>query len=183
VIPAEVARGLQVRLNAFEVERPRPWGACWLALWLWELLALDAFWSQRLPPSRAGTRWPLLLAALTAYRLIEPGSEWRLHRHWFGTTALGDLLGPDFSLGGKDNLYRCLDRLLAHKDDLFLHLRRRWQDLDPALLEIELHALLEAVGTDARTDLQRYHGAVDPQRGVGRLGVRLRTVAGRHGPH
>jgi transposase len=141
MIPAEVARGLQVRLNAFEVERPRQWGACWLALWLWELLALDSFWRQRLPPSREGTRWPLLLAALTAYRLIEPGSEWRMHRHWFGTTALGDLLGPDFSLGGKDNLYRCLDRLLAHKRELFSHLRQRWADLFGAKFDVLLYDL------------------------------------------
>lgn len=125
LVPAEVAQAIQIRLGEFEVERPRQWGACWLALWLWELLELDKFWGPHLPPSREGTRWHLLLAALTAYRLIEPGSEWRMHRHWFGTTALRDLLGPDFSLGGKDNLYRCLDRLLAHKRDLFSHLRQR----------------------------------------------------------
>jgi transposase len=141
VIPAEVARGIQIRLNAFEVERPRQWGACWLALWLWELLGLDQFWSQRAPPSREGTRWALILAAMTAYRLIEPGSEWRLHRHWFGTTALRDLLGPDFSLGCKDNLYRCLDRLLKHKSELFSHLRQRWVDLFGAKFDVLLYDL------------------------------------------
>lgn len=129
LIPAEVARGIQIRLHQFEIQRPRQWGACWLALWLWELLELDKFWGARVPPSREGTRWSLILAAMTAYRLIEPGSEWRLHRHWYGTTALGDLLGKDFSLGGKDNLSRCLDRLLKHKRDLFTHLRQRWVDL------------------------------------------------------
>ncbi len=141
VIPAEVAQGIQIRLNALEVERPRQWGACWLALWLWELLGLDKFWSQRVAPSREGTRWPLILAALTVYRLIEPGSEWRLHRHWFGTTALGDLLGSDFSLGCKDNLYRCLDRLLEHKRELFSHLRQRWVDLFGAKFDVLLYDL------------------------------------------
>jgi transposase len=141
LIPAEVARGIQIRLNQFEVQRPRQWGACWLALWLWELLELDKFWGARVPPSREGTRWALILAAMTAYRLIEPGSEWRLHRHWYGTTALGDLLGKDFSLGGKDNLYRCLDRLLKHKRDLFAHLRQRWVDLFGAKFDVLLYDL------------------------------------------
>ncbi|MGO9201751.1 MAG: IS1634 family transposase [Limisphaerales bacterium] len=141
LVPAEVARAIQIRLNEFEVERPRQWGACWLALWLWELLGLDKFWAQRLLPSREGTHWDLILAALTAYRLIEPGSEWRLHRHWYGTTALGDLLGPDFSLGGKDNLYRCLDQLLEHKRELFSHLRQRWADLFAAKFDVLLYDL------------------------------------------
>ncbi len=141
LVPAEVARAIQIRLNEFEVERPRQWGACWLALWLWELLGLDKFWGQRLLPSREGTRWDLILAAMTAYRLIEPGSEWRLHRHWYGTTALGDLLGPDFSLGGKDNLYRCLDQLLEHKRELFSHLRQRWADLFAAKFDVLLYDL------------------------------------------
>ncbi len=141
LVPAEVARAIQIRLHEFEVQRPRQWGACWLALWLWELLGLDKFWAQRLRPSREGTRWDLILAALTAYRLIEPGSEWRLHRHWYGTTALGDLLGPDFSLGGKDNLYRCLDPLLEHKRELFSHLRQRWADLFAAKFDVLLYDL------------------------------------------
>jgi hypothetical protein len=141
LVPAEVARAIQIRLSEFEVQRPRQWGACWLALWLWELLELDEFWGRRLVPSREGTRWPLILAAMTAYRFIEPGSEWRLHRQWFATTALGDLLGADFSLGGKDNLYRCLDQLLEHKRQLFGHLRQRWADLFAAQFDVLLYDL------------------------------------------
>jgi hypothetical protein len=56
---------------------------------------------------------------LTLYRLLSPGSEWRLHRHWFGTTALSDLLGVDARHAQDDTLYRGLDGLLAHKDALF----------------------------------------------------------------
>ena len=160
LIPAEVARGIQIRLSAFEVQRPRQWGACWLALWLWDLLALDSFWRPRLPASREGTRWHLILAALSAYRLIAPGSEWRLHRHWFGTTALGDLLGPGFSLGGKDNLYRCLDRLLAHKRELFTHLRQRWVDLFGAQFNVLLYDLtstyFESDPPEDQTDKRRF---------------------------
>jgi len=30
------------------------------------------------------------------YRLIDPGSEWRLHRQWFEQSAMGDLIGADY---------------------------------------------------------------------------------------
>src|SRR5436309_2958021 len=52
----------------------------------------------------------------SVYRLIDPGSEWRLHRHRYEHSALGDLLGEDFSLAAKDNLYRCLDPVWCHRD-------------------------------------------------------------------
>jgi hypothetical protein len=159
-VPAQIAQAIQIRLGEFEVQRPRQWGACWLVLWLWELLGLDKFWAQKLPVSREGTRWDLILAASAAYRLIEPGSEWRLHRHWFGTTALGDLLGPDFSLGGKDNVYRCLDQLLEHKRELFSHLRQRWADLFAAKFDVLLYDLtstyFESVPPEDPEDKRRF---------------------------
>lgn len=129
---------VQVRLNGLRLCRPRQWGACWLACELWDLLHLDEFWSPRLPPSRQGTRWLNILKLLVAYRLIEPGSEWRLHRHWFERSAMGDLLGESFALAGKDKLYRCLDKLLAHKAELFGFLRQRWQ----ALFQVKFDVLL-----------------------------------------
>ena len=78
--------------------RPRQWGACWLAGQLWGELQLDRFWSDRLPPNRKGTRWDQVLQVLVSYRLIAPGSEWKLHRDWFGRSAMADLLGSDFRL-------------------------------------------------------------------------------------
>lgn len=140
-VPRAVAPTVQIRLNEFEVCRPRQWGACWLALELWKLLRLDEFWSQRLEPSRERTQWRLILKALSAYRLIDPGSEWRLHRQWFEASALSDLLGPDFQLGCKENLYRILDKLLEHKTALFTHLRAQWEDLFGAKFEVLLYDL------------------------------------------
>jgi hypothetical protein len=32
---------------------------------------------------------------LVVYRLLSPGSEWRLHREWYGRSALPDLLDTD----------------------------------------------------------------------------------------
>jgi len=79
-----------VRLRRSEMQlcRPRQWGACWLAGQLWQALQLDRFRADRLPPSRKGTRWDQVLQVLVSYRLIAPGSEWKLHRDWFGRSAM-----------------------------------------------------------------------------------------------
>ena len=111
---------VQVKLSGLQLHRPRQWGACWLACGLWDLLQLDAFWQPRLPPSRKGTRWLNVLKTLVAYRLIDPGSEWRLHRHWFDHSAMGDLLGEDFAIAHSHTLYRCLDHLVEHKTGAIL---------------------------------------------------------------
>src|ERR1700744_5805718 len=96
-----------VRLSELRLRRPRQWGACWLALMLWRELQLDQFWSKRLGVSRKGTRWDQVLFVLVAYRLLSPGSEWRLHREWFRRSALADLLGEDAGLAEIHKLYRC----------------------------------------------------------------------------
>ena len=84
---------VRVRLSELRLCRPRQWGACWLVVKLWRELELDRFWRERLGSSRKGTHWDEVLLVLVAYRLIAPGSEWRLHRQWFGQSALGDLSG------------------------------------------------------------------------------------------
>lgn len=132
---------VQIRLGELSLHRPRQWGACWLALELWGQLDLDRFWSERLPPSRQGTRWLNVLKTLTTYRLIDPGSEWRLHRHWYRHSALGDLLGEDEGVVQSDTLYRCLDKLLAHKRPFFSYLRSRWQDLFGVRFKVLLYDL------------------------------------------
>jgi transposase len=139
----EYARGygIQVRLDGMELHRPRQWGACWLACHLYEQLQLDRFWADRLLDSREGTCWRYILQTLVCYRLIDPGSEWRLHRLWFEKSAMGDLLGEDYSLVEKNALYRCLDKVLEHKGALFSHLRERWQDLFQAKFNVLLYDL------------------------------------------
>ncbi len=132
---------LQVRLSELRLSRPRQWGACWLADQLWQTLRLDDFFGARLPLTREGTDWEKVLRILVHYRLISPGSEWRLHRHWFETTALPDLLQVDARSAQDDTLYRCHDLLLAHKEALFAHLRERWSDLFGARYEVLLYDL------------------------------------------
>ena len=82
-----------------------------------------------------------MLFVLAAYRLVNPGSEWRLHREWFERTALPDLLGADFGLAEIHKLYACHDRLLTHKEDLFDHLVGRWRDLFNISFEVLLYDL------------------------------------------
>jgi hypothetical protein len=138
--PPGVAEAISIRVCDYELKRPRQFGACWLAMDLWKQL-LESFWTERLAPSREGTDWARLLQVLVTYRLIEPGSEWRCHRLWYERTAMGDLLGEDFSLGGKDQLYATLDHLLPHKEALFGYLRQRWEDLFGIKYEILLYDL------------------------------------------
>jgi Transposase DDE domain len=137
-LPCDV---VHVRLSDLRLRRPRQWGACWLACHVWDQLQLDEFWSARLPASRQGTRWLSVLKTLVGYRLIDPGSEWRLHRQWYEQSAMGDLLGEDFAIVGRDNLYRCLDKLLVHKTDLFSFLQQRWKTLFQAEFEVLLYDL------------------------------------------
>lgn len=133
--------GVQVQLSRFRLERPRQWGACWAFCRLWEQLKLDEFWGDRLQDSREGTSWYHILMVLTAYRWIDPGSEWRLHREWYLRSAMGDLLNEGVELAAKDNLYRCLDKLLEHKEALFVFLKDRWQDLFGIKFEVLLYDL------------------------------------------
>ena len=139
--PVDDEQVIQVRLKDLAVRNARQWGACWLACELYEQLKLDQFWAERLPPSRKGTRWDLILETLSVYRLIDPGSEWRLHRHWFDRSAMADLLGSDFRLAESHRLYDCHDLLLKHKEALFTHLSERWKDLFNAKFDVLLYDL------------------------------------------
>jgi transposase len=132
---------VRLKLAQLRLERPRQWGACWLTLQLWQQLGLDEFWAARLPPSRKGTRFDQVLLVLVAYRLLSPGSEWRLHRHWFERSALADLLGADSALADIHTLYVCHDRLLEHKQALFDHLVNRWRDLFNVSFDVLLYDL------------------------------------------
>jgi transposase len=132
---------VRIRLKDVEVRRPRQWGGCWLACQLYEELGLDDFWAERLEPSRKGTRWDLIVQALSCYRLMEPGSEWWMHRHWYEKSAMADLLGAGFELAEIHKLYECLDRLMEHKRALFDHLTQRWRDLFNAKFDVLLYDL------------------------------------------
>ena len=132
---------VQVRLGELELHRPRQWGACWLAYELWKQLEFDEFWAGHLLASRQGTRWLNVFKTLVFYQLIDPSSEWRLHRQWYEHSAMSDVLGEGDELVQIDKLYRCLDKVVAHKREMFSYLRERWQSLFNVGFEVLLYDL------------------------------------------
>jgi transposase len=140
-IPSDALDSVQVRLSGLELRRPRIFGNCWLACELWQQLGLDEFFQQRLPEGRAAVCWEKVLRLLVVNRLLDPGSEFHVHRQWFVDSAMDELLETDFAVAGKDRLYRCLDRILEHKQDLFVWLKQKWADLFQADFEVLLYDL------------------------------------------
>jgi Transposase DDE domain len=140
-IPADAVDALQVKLSGLELRRPRVFGSCWLGCELWRQLGLEEFWSKRLSASHEAVSWEKVLRLLVVNRLLAPGSEFHLHRQWFVSSAMDELLGEDFAVADKDRLYRCLDRVLEHKRELFVWLKRKWADLFQADFEVLLYDL------------------------------------------
>jgi len=140
-LPDDAVDSIRVKLSGLELRRPRPFGNCWLANELWHQLGLAEFWSERLPEGRETVSWEKVLRLLVVNRLLEPGSEFRVHRHWFVESAMDALLETDFAVADKDRLYRCLDRVLEHKQDLFIWLKQKWAELFHADFEVLLYDL------------------------------------------
>lgn len=140
-IPVGAVDSLQVRLSGLELRRPRPFGNCWIASEVWRQLGLSEFWQAHLPEGRESVSWEKVLRLLVVNRLLEPGSEFRLYRHWFVESAMDALLECDFAVAEKDRLYRCLDRIVEHKQELFVWLKQKWAELFHADFEVLLYDL------------------------------------------
>lgn len=140
-IPPHAVNSVQVKLSGLELRRPRLFGHCWLACELWQQLGLDEFWQVRLPQARERVSWEKVLRLLVVNRLLDPGSEFRVHRQWFVDSAMDELLENDFTVADKDRLYRCLDRILPYKQELFVWLKQKWADLFAADFEVLLYDL------------------------------------------
>jgi transposase len=140
-IPADALNSVQVKLSGLELRRPRTFGNCWMGCELWHQLGLDEFWRQRLPEGREAVSWEKVLRLLVVNRLLDPGSEFRIHRQWFVDSAMDELLETGFAVAEKDRLYRCLDRVLKHKQALFIWLKQKWADLFQADFEVLLYDL------------------------------------------
>ena len=140
-IPAEVLNGLRVKLSELTLQRPRVFGDCWLGCRLWDGLPLGPFWRERLPEGKAEVPWFKVLELLTVRQLVAPGSKWHLHRRWFLSSAMDQLLEEDFAVAAKNRLYECLDRIDEHRAALFTHLQARWKDLFGATYDLLLYDL------------------------------------------
>jgi transposase len=85
--------------------------------------------------------WAKVLELLAVNRLLEPRSELSGHEKWFPQTAMDLLLDTDAAVAAKDRLYRCLDRIVAHKPALEQHLAQKWRDLFGATFDVLLYDL------------------------------------------
>src|SRR2546426_2412621 len=140
-VPADALDSVQVKLSGLELRRPRTFGNCWMGCELWRQLGLDEFWQQRLAEGREAVSWEKVLRLLVVNRLLDPGSEFQVHRQWFVDSTMDQLLEEDFAVAAKDRLYRCLDRVLPHKQELFVWLKQKWADLFQADFEVLLYDL------------------------------------------
>jgi hypothetical protein len=140
-VPADALDAVSVVLSEMKLLRPRSFGDCWLGCLLWHELRLDCFWQEKLGADRGGVAWAKVIQLLAVNRLCDPGSEFAVHRRWFLGSAMDELLGEDFAVAEKDRLYRCLDRVLPHKDALCRHLTERWKTLFDASFDVLLYDL------------------------------------------
>src|SRR5437763_1213779 len=178
-VPADAIDSVQVKLSEMKLERARPYGNCWLGCELWRQLQLDRFWSGKLPRGRESVAWPQVLELLVVNRLIDPGSEFHLHRQWFDHSAMDVLLGQDFAVAEKDRLYRCLDRVLEHKQDLFVHLQQRWKDLFDAEFDLLLYDLTSTYveGEAEQNPKARYGYSRDQRPDCKQMAMRRKKLA------
>jgi len=115
-----------VNLRGVQVERLRHFGDVYLGLALWYRLGLMEFCSAQIPEGREDIPWPVMVAVLVLARFCAPSSELQIAESWYGKTALDELLGIPAEKINEDRLYRCLDKLLPHKDALCRHLQKRY---------------------------------------------------------
>ncbi len=140
-IPADVLNGLQIKLSELTLQRPRVFGDCWLGCRLWDELNLSSFWRGCLPKGKVQVPWFKVLELLSVRQLVAPGSKWHLHRRWFLSSAMDELLDEDFAIAAKNRLYECLDQIDQHRAALFTHLQARWKDLFNATYDLLLYDL------------------------------------------
>ena len=129
---------VRVNANAVRVENSRQFGGPWLALKIIEQLKLDDFLDKHLPQGKEHIRWSLTSMILVIARLLDPSSELYVSEQWYPKTALPDLLGVPAGRVDDNRLYRALDELLPHKEELEIHLKNRMGEL----FDIEYDLLL-----------------------------------------
>jgi len=126
---AEAAAALwrEVDVRGVRVERVREFGEVYLALALWRRLGLHGLLNELIPCGREEVPWERIVCLLTVARFCAQKSELGVAERWYGRTALEDLLGVSWEKINDDRLYRGLDELHAHKEQLTQHLLQRYQ--------------------------------------------------------
>ena len=130
---------IEVDVRKVRTERSRCFGDVWLALELIKKLGLSELLDRVIPETHTKVSWTALANVLIVSRFCEPSSELHIAEHFYRKSALSDLMGiPDEDI--YDNrLYRALDKLLEHKDEVQQHLKERLGELFAIKYDILLY--------------------------------------------
>ena len=120
---------VEVDLKRIAVERKRAFGGPWIGLHLCRQVGLVDFLEQALPAGREEIPWSVMAQILILARLCDPSSELHIAERFYEASALSDLLGVPVNKVNEDRLYRALDQLLRHKEELERHLKNRLGEL------------------------------------------------------
>lgn len=119
----------EIKVRDIQIERLRSFGDVYLGLTLWKKLKLDEIFSKIQNKGKEDTDWNQVFCLLVLARFCYPSSELEIAESWYEKTALDDLLGIPAIKTNEDRLYRALDKLLPHKDEISKHLQDRYRDL------------------------------------------------------
>jgi transposase len=120
---------IEIDRTRLRVENCRQYGAPWVALQLIRQLGLDEFLQRVMPPGREAVPWSVTALILVIARLCDPSSELHIAEHFYRNSALDDLLGVPVDRIDDNRLYRALDALLPHKQELEKFLKNRFGEL------------------------------------------------------
>ena len=118
-----------IDIKRVSVERLRHFGDVYLGLLLWNKLGFADFCKEHMAEGREEIPWSVMASVLVLARFCAPSSELQIAEVWYGKTALDDLLGVPRDKINDDRLYRALDALLPHKDELCTYLQKRYGEL------------------------------------------------------
>jgi transposase len=117
-----------VNTRGIGIERLRRFGDVYLGLALWKRLKLDELFDKLQPQGLEDIPWAKMFCVSTLARFCQPSSELAIAEGWYEKTALEDLLGIPVEKIDDNRLYRTLDKILPHKDDLSKHLQSRYTE-------------------------------------------------------
>jgi len=120
---------VEVETAAVRVENQLAFGGPWLALEMIRKLRLDDFLKRTIPTGQEDIPWSLMAQVLVVCRLCNPSSELHIAEHYYRNTAMNELLGVPPEKVYDERLYRALDALLPHKEELEKHLKNRLGEL------------------------------------------------------
>jgi transposase len=120
---------VEVDAAGVRVENCRQFGGPWLALEVAKHLKLDEFLRHVIRSGREHVAWWRIALILVVARLCDPSSELYVAEQWYPKSAMPELLGVPADRVDDNRLYRTLDQLLPHKEQLEVYLKERLGEL------------------------------------------------------